>query len=258
MSFSVGAQEAPLEAPYTRSNKSGELQVRPIPKPEEITDDGEYLYGSDSGTGEIRYKIADPPPIEGAMFLRFGTIGPFDIIGDNGKTFRDVYSDKPSLVVTLDYEKQIGSLLGKWSYKISTGFTTEQGQGTFATIPNGVPSEKFLFLVMPNTIMANYKLRFSDTQMFIPYVEGGAGYFTFLERRDDGDRNAFGGAAVLSVTGGMLISLTSFSDYTKSLFYDDYGVKQLWLDLQFRRNVGLDDKKDFSSNMITGGFGFAF
>ena len=122
-----------------------------------------------------------------------------------------------------------------------------------------IPSKlKFLFIVFPNTASLNYKMRFSDTQLFIPYVEGGLGYFSFIEYRDDGERTRFGGAGIVSGAAGLLFSLTAIDQVAAGGIYDDYGVKHLWLDLQFRRIEGLNKKKDFSSNMITAGFGFAF
>jgi hypothetical protein len=106
--------------------------------------------------------------------------------------------------------------------------------------------------------LLNYKLKFSDTQIFTPYVEGGAGYFTFVEYRTDGDETNFGGAGVLAASGGLLISMNLLDKNAAAIMYEDYGVNHLWFDFQFRRYQGLDNQKDFSSNMITGGFGFAF
>ncbi|MCJ8275822.1 MAG: hypothetical protein HRT44_11585 [Bdellovibrionales bacterium] len=90
----------------------------------------------------------------------------------------------------------------------------------------------------------------------VPYIEPGVGYYTFWERRTDGESNSFGGAPVLSAAGGLLISLNSLTSGTE--LSGDYGATDLWLDLQYRQVFGLDSRKDFSSNMITGGFGIGF
>ncbi len=53
-----------------------------------------------------------------------------------------------------------------------------------------------------------------------------------------------------------MISLTKLVGDTN--LRSDYGVTQSWFDLQYKQIVGLDSRKDFSSNMITGGFALGF
>jgi hypothetical protein len=229
-------------------------------KPEKINDDGDYIYKPQSSADALYYKVDSLPPIKGAFYLRFGTIGPYDITGTSGTTFQQMYSKNSSFVVVAEYERYLGNLLGKWTMKFGTGLTSEEGNGRFVSPSNAgeVPDEKFNFVIFPNTALLNYKLKFSDTQIFTPYVEGGAGYFTFIEHRSDGEKTRFGGAGVLAASAGLLVSMNLLDRNAASIMYEDYGVNHLWFDLQFRRYQGIDDKKDFSSNMITGGFGFAF
>lgn len=228
------------------------------PQPEKINDEGDYLYKPEKNVDAIHYKVDHLPPIKGAFYLRFGTIGPYDITGDAGATFQQIYSDKSSFALVLEYERYLGQLLGKWTLKLGSGITTEEGNGRFVNDPSTTPKEKFNFFIMPNTALLNYKFKFSDTQLITPYIEGGAGYFTFIEYRTDGDKTNFGGAGVLAVAGGILVSMNILDKNAGSIMYEDYGVSHLWFDLQFRRYEGLDKQKDFSSDMITGGFGFAF
>jgi len=250
------AEKAPLEPPYTSSDLVS-TEAKPIPKPDDINDEGDYFYGEDYAKDAVYYKMGDVPSGDRAFYVRFGTVGPYDLSGDSGKTFKQIYSDKESFVVGFDYEKRIGNLLGNWSYKLSSGITTEEGVGTFATIA-GTPEEKFLFIIFPNTVSANYKLRFSDKQWFTPYFDAGAGYFTFIEYRNDGKKTIFGGSPVLVGAAGLLISISAFDKRSSQVMYEDYKVTDLWLDIQFRRIEGLNKKKDFSSNMLTAGFGFVF
>jgi hypothetical protein len=228
------------------------------PKPESINDEGDYFYKPEKPSDALYYKVDDLPPIKGAFYLRFGTIGPYDITGDSGSNFQQMYSSDSSFVIVAEYERYLGHLLGKWTLKLGTGVTSEEGNGRFVSNTSIVPLEKFNFVIFPNTALLNYKFKFSDTQILTPYLEGGAGYFTFVEYRNDGDKTTFGGAGVLAFSGGMLISMNLLDRNAASIMYEDYGVNHLWFDLQFRRYQGLDNKKDFSSNMITGGFGFAF
>lgn len=232
----------------------------PTPRPKKINDDGDYIYEATPAKEAIYYKVDDLPPIKGAFFFRVGTIGPYDVTGDTGVTYQQMYTTRKSIVLAMEYERYLGQLLGKWTVKLSSGLTNESGTGRFssASYANLTPKEKFNFLILPNTALLNYKFKFSDGQWLTPYVEAGPGYFTFLEYRTDGHEFHFGGAGVLAAGGGLLISMSMFDKRASGIMYEDYGVNHIWIDLQFRRYQGLDKQKDFSSNMATAGFGFAF
>lgn len=251
-------EQPPLEPPYTRSVEDSEL--KPIEKPQSVSDEGEYYYSSSSNPDAVYYDMTHLPPIKGAVYLRVSSTSAFDLTGEGGSTYKQVYGDDPGVGLVFDYEWQLFHLLGKWSIKASTGLTVGNGKGQFASPQNAglEPKEKFLLLMSPHTALLNYKLRFSDTQWFIPYFEGGPGYYTYIERRDDGDKMGFGGAPILAAAGGLLISMSLLDRNAAGLLFDDYGINHMWFDLQFRRIEGLDQGTDFSSNMISTGFGFAF
>lgn len=256
-SFSF-AKEAPLEPPYTRQKDSA-IQ-RPLEKPESISEEGEYFYKSSNKDGVIQHKLDNLPPITGAAYVRVSSTSAFDLTGESGTTYKDVYGDDPGFGFVFDYEWQMFHWIGKWTAKISTGVTAGNGQGQFTDPTNaGIqPREKFLLVLLPNTFLLNYKMRFSDTQWFIPYFEGGPGYYTYYEASSDGKSSAFGGAPILAAAGGLLISMSLIDSNAAGVLYEDYGINHMWFDIQFRRNESLDKSKDFSANVISTGFGFAF
>lgn len=252
-------EEPPLEPPYTNA-PSGQMKLKPLEKPESISDEGEYFYSDKPAKDAVYYEMDHLPPITGAMYFRISSTSAYDIVGENGRTYKQVYDDSPGVGIVFDYEWQLFHLLGKWTLKASTGFTVGSGKGQFSDPANAAltPKEKYTLLLSPHTVLLNYKLRYSDKQWFVPYVEGGPGYHTYIEHRSDGDKTGWGGSPVLSVAGGMLISLTLLDRNSAGLLYDDYGVNHMWLDLNFRRNEALDKDKDFSANVFSAGFGFAF
>lgn len=253
----AGAQEPPLEPPYTNGPKVA--PISPLEKPESINDEGEYFYRDQTTSGVTYYDLDHVPPITGAAFFRITSTSSYDIVGDTGRTYGQVYGESPGVGFVFEYEWQLFQLLGKWSIKASTGMTIGNGTGQFLDgNPGLTPKEKFLLVLSPHTVLFNYKLRYSDKQWFVPYVEGGPGYFTYYERRDDGDKSGFGGAPVIAVAGGMLISLSLIDKNSAGLLYEDYGINHMWIDLNVRRNTGLDRKVDFSSNVFSAGFGFGF
>lgn len=260
VSLAQAVDKAPLEPPYTRSGPSVMSEPHPIPKPDSTDDEGTYYYNGDSASDALYYDLDNIPNMKGAAFVRFGMMGPFDIVSDRGDvSYEDIYTDKPSFVVYAEYEKLLSRAGGSWSLKFGTGATFEDGQGRFASAAiTTIPKEKFTFLVFPNTVALNYKFRFSDTQIFTPYLEAGGSYFGFIEYRSDGDRTVFGGAPVLSGSGGLLVNMNIINKNIGTTLYEDYGVHKMWFDFQFRQNVGLNKQKDFTSSMYTAGFGFGF
>ncbi|MBY0314282.1 MAG: hypothetical protein K2Q26_02095 [Bdellovibrionales bacterium] len=259
MTTAFAAEKPPLEPPYTRSSSSVYPDSAPIPKPSH-TDDEAYYYDDSRGSDALYYDLDNIPTTTGSAFVRFGMISPFEIEGDGGRTYKDVYTDKPSFIVYGEYEKILSKSLGSWTLKLGSGATFTDGNGRFANgaVSATPPKEKFSFVVFPNTALLNYKFRFSDTQKITPYVEAGGGYFAFIEYRSDGDRTVLGGAPVLAGAAGILINTTILNKNAGTILYEQYGVHKMWFDFQFRQNIGLNDQKDFTSSMYTAGFGLGF
>ncbi len=231
---------------YKRKKKNRESRARYGPKPAKIETDGTYVYD------------VDPGKTRNIFYLRGGALGSPKITASSGATFDDVYGSSSNFVLALEYDWLIAENL---FLKLGSGFTTTEGKGQFE---NGRPTiETFQFYIFPNTLTLSYKLQIADIQYLTPYVEAGPGYFSFIEHRSDGDFFAFkgettkfGGAFVGTATAGLLISLSKFSNGTSLM--TDYGATQSWIDIQYKQVFGLDDRKDFSSNMITGGFAIGF
>ena len=214
-------------------------------KPAKIEADGSYIY--DREMDETR----------NTFYFRAGVYGPPEIqpVTAGGRDYEEVYGDSSSFVFNVEYDWLLTSNL---FLKFGFGLTSVEGQGQFAggANPGVEPRENFTFFIVPTTLSAAYKFQLWDIQYLTPYVEGGAGYFGFVETRSDGDKTKFGGAPVLVAAGGLLVSMSKFMQGTS--LSTEYGVTQMWLDFQFKQILGLDSRKDFTSNMITGGFAVGF
>ncbi len=231
---------------YSRKKKARESTVKYGPKPAKIEKDGTYIYNMEVGE------------TQNTFYLRGGVLGSPEITASNGSTFDDIYGNSNNFVLAIEYDWILSSNL---FLKLGSGFTSTEGQGRFED--GSEAREKFQFYIFPNTLSLAYKLQIGDIQYLTPYIEGGAGYFAFIENRSDGDVFSFngettkyGGAFVGTATAGLLISLSKFSNGTS--LRTDYGATQSWIDLQYKQVFGLDKRKDFSSNMITGGFAIGF
>jgi hypothetical protein len=87
----------------------------------------------------------------------------------------------------------------------------------------------------------------------VPFVEGGAGYFTFAEIRDDQKGPRFGGAAVTVAAGGINLLLDHFDRAAIRQLDASYGINHVWLTAEARAIVGLNGNFDFTSLMFSSG-----
>lgn len=233
---------------YSRKKKPKKPKNTYGEQPSRVNADGSYFY--DAEEQEANNNFA----------LRFGMFAPPQLKAGNDTTYEDVYGNNSSFILALEYDWKLSSNL---YVKFSSGFTSAQGSGRFANgnASGSAPRETFQFFVFPNTFTGVYKIPISD--YITPYIEAGPGYFTFIESRSDGsifefdgEKTKFGGALVAAAAGGLLISITKFS--SGNTFLSDYGASQAWVDLQFKQIFGLDSRKDFTSNIITGGIAIGF
>lgn len=195
-----------------------------------ITEDGDYLYrvekSPESATAILRLGIFDAPSL---------------VNGATGASYSDLYGgNDPMLLFT--YEWKLDHWMKNLSFNVGSGLIFASGEGRLQSGNNAgqASEEKFTFIMLPNHAGLSYKFKFFDQQKFIPYVEGGAGYYVFNEYRDDGEPplGRFGGAAVLHAVGGLAVAVTSF-DQDSSLRLDaDYGINSVWLIAEVRQNVG--------------------
>lgn len=235
---------------YSTDQKKSSSKVKYGPKPSRVNSDGSYMYNA-----ELKDET------ENTLFLRLGMASPPSIQADNGSSFDDVYGTDSNFILTLEYDWALSKDL---FIKVGSGITSTQGNGQFASGSLSIdPRETFQFFVFPNTVTFSYKFQVWNSQMVTPYIEAGPGYFTFIENRSDGNIFSFngkttkyGGAFVATASLGFLISVSSWSPGTDLV--TDYGASQSWVDVQFKQVFGLDQRKDFTSNIITAGIAIGF
>jgi hypothetical protein len=245
-----------------------------IDKPKGTTVDGEFLYETKSAkpkfsgrpgveapvetttSGEYRYKVETSKPHTSASF-RFGGISPPSVKNrDNGVTFAQLYGDTPQPILLGDYEFRLTSKVGRLGLKLGSGLMVTNAGGRFKSPARQTetPEERFTFALFPNTLTASYRFQYAERQIFVPFVEGGGGYFTFVEIRDDAKAPKFGGSAVAVAAGGFNILLDWLDPHAIRQLDLEYGINHVWFTLELRSIVGL--KKDIDFTSMTGDAGF--
>jgi len=279
--------EEKIERPYkideegnyfydTKSTPSAPKGHPDVVQPESAHADGAYIYDkhvsppSFSGTpgieapvqtlpsGEFRYKIPPSKSTHAASF-RFGAMTSLQLQNKyNSKTFSDIYGGNPLPVLVGDYEwKRLITPVGRISIKLNSGIAVANGPGQWKTAradPNDVPDERYTFMLFPNAVTAHFRFQFWEKQIFVPFIEGGGGYYTVMELRDDGAKPRIGGGLVGLGGGGLYILMDWADPQSIRELSNEYGINHVWLALEGRGALSLGSSLDFTS--FEGGVGF--
>lgn len=237
----------------TKIPESAKQAPLTILKPAEIRTNGEYFYGFESS------------PHNRNASLKFGYFAAPKIRNPiTNQRFADLYTNSPIPTVFFDYEFQINGRYGELGIKVGTGVFYSTGHGTFTNTSDSersstyIPPETFTFVMLPNSLTLQYYFRYSDKQIFIPYAGGGAGYYTFMESRDDSKAPKFGGAGVGIGRAGLQILLDGLDRDAVHNLDSDYGISHLLLNVEYSEIVGINSTYDFSSSVINAGISLDF
>ncbi len=242
-----GFAQEEIDEPAT-SSVAPATQTSTLEKPIDKSKDGTWYYG-----------VEESDKTFGASF-RGGMFGAPEIRNPkNGFFFSQIYEQQDIPTIFFDFEWQLKTFLGSFAAKLGSGIFYVQGEGKFAdsTRQFDSPPEEFTFLMFPNTVSAIYRLRFHEKQPIIPYAEAGAGYFTFMEIRDDGDLK-FNAAPVTFLSLGASFLLDWLDPKAVRDLDREYGVNHVYLTAEYREILGLNDTYDFTSRVISGGIMMEF
>lgn len=211
---------------------------------ESVLKDGSYLY---KATRSDR---------SGAFSLGFGTITPPLIENELGFIYSDFYGEGDLPSVFFDYEWILTQTAGLLSFGVGTGLSMSKGNGRFITGEEAL--EEYQLFILPNQIYLTYRLQFWDQQWLVPFVR--ASYFPIglAELREDESLPNLAIAHAIGGGGGIKINLNYFDSVSLYELDADYGINNLWLDIEYRNLTGLDEIVDFSSEMVHAGFAFDF
>ncbi|MES2964710.1 MAG: hypothetical protein V4760_12530 [Bdellovibrionota bacterium] len=247
-----------------------------VPAPRSATKSGEFIYDTKSApapyigakdreapvemrdNGEYFYAVENSPE-RGSFSFRLGFIEPPTLSNaQTGAKFSEIYEVESAPILLLDYESKITGKIGRIGLKFGSGLYTAQGVGQFMSTtttrrPDDVPEERYTFMLFPNSLTAVYRFQYSDKQIFVPFIEGGIGYFGFMELRDDNITPKLGGAGVSIAAAGANFNLDWLDRRSIRALDNEYGVNHVWLTTEFRVLVGLNKTYDFSSNVFNAG-----
>lgn len=208
-----------------------------------IEKDGTYVYKTSeskgfSSTGSFHIGVMDSPRIEAA---------------NDVTTFKKMYTEGPVPVIGFDFEWKALKFLGPIRAQAGFGVIMATGNGRFVQDTANIPKEEYTFLALPISIGGLYRLQWKDYQAIAPFVTAGGIYYPVIEFRDDGaEPNAVGTPGVYG-SGGLLLNVGSLDNETKFTLNTEYGIKNLWVALEYRQIQTFSEDLDFSSGLINVG-----
>lgn len=177
---------------------------------------------------------------------------------ESSLAFNQIYTNPSGVIVLFDFEYQFSKSFGKWGIKGGSGVYTASGNGRFRTPPYAIAKEVYTFFLFPNNVSAIWRGSFWKNQFIVPFVEGGGGYYTFAEVRDDYKRTKYGGALVAQWAAGGALLLDAIAPGSMGELESDYGISHMYVVAEYRSIIGLRKDFDFSTNYFDLGFMFEF
>jgi hypothetical protein len=200
-----------------------------------VMKDGSYLFETEESEQS------------GSFSMRFGSMAAPEIINEEDVYYVDIYSDKALNVLFLDYSLQ-AQMFGKWGLTIGSGVGQSTAPGRFRSNPIEEALEKYTIYMLPNHLSFSYRFQYTKKPYFAPYISGGFCNYAFIEKRDD-NRKMKG---IFARPGIFCNTYTAFS------LDSEYGINNIWLDLEYKVVKGLQENRDISANIINGGISFDF
>lgn len=200
-----------------------------------ITENGEHFYGYKKGQTDH------------TVTFRIGSMDAPTIKNPDGFNFDEIYDEKFGFI-QFSYEWKKNSRAGVFGVELGGGIASTTGSGRFANGDEAL--ESYTFYTLPVHLGVNYRFQYSETQRLVPFVTGAIGYFGAVEARDDNKRNKLDSGAVALAGGGVMISLAGLDSVESAELEDSFGLKDLWISIEYRRMAGLDKNLDYSGNMI--------
>jgi hypothetical protein len=219
-----------------------------------IDKDGIYIYDTENAlknqSSHIRIGASTNPDI---------TVDIEDLNGNVTKvSFEDIYDGASNTTIGYDYEYFFTLTGGKLGAQLGFAAQYAQGRGRLVIDPSKSSTEKFSFLTLPLYAGAVYRFEYKDKQIVAPYIAGGGVYVGLVEKREDRSKINAIGAPGFYGTGGILINVTAFDREMASDFDSEYGISNLWVNLEFKTVQVSSDVFNYQSSFVQGGLSFDF
>lgn len=267
---------APQEEPAVIPTEEAPIEVKPAPKMQysEVVRQSpkggvEYIHHPQAAKGLLRiekdgtyvYRTREETSYKTTGSFRVGAMDAPKITSSDGSTNFEMMYDGPTVpLISFDYQWQPWESLRNVAVQAGLGIMTANGNGRFTkTAASGTPTagdpaqEEYTIFAIPLNVGLSYRFQYMDRQWFAPYISGGGSYIPVIEYRDDGaSTNTVGTPGGYGAVGGLL-NISALDRTTAFTLKNEYGVANLWVNVEYRYLKSFNDDVDFSSSIFGAG-----
>lgn len=186
--------------------------------------------------------------------FKFGNVqAPGIVSADEATSFSDMYKQSSLTQMNFEYEWFPFTNYGKLGLQTGFGFFYAQGNGRFKS-DNSEAREEYTFFALPVSIGFTYRLEWLSRQWIAPYLGAGPSYYVLFEHRDDNKSNNFVGTAAGYGVLGAMLNLTAFDQQISFDLNSEYGIRNLWLNMEYKIVQSFSEDLDLSTNNLYFGF----
>jgi hypothetical protein len=218
----------------------------------------EYIHHPQAAKGLLRiekdgtyvYRTTESKSFTSTGTMKFGLMPSPRIQASNGTTFIEMYDKGPVPVLGFDFEWKALKFMGPLRVQAGVGLMMATGPGRFVNDNVNIPKEEYTFVALPLSLGVLYRLQWKDHQALAPFVTAGGMYIPVVEFRDDGAEPNGVGTPGAYGSGGLLINVGALDQDTKFTLNTEYGIKNLWVLLEYRQIQTDPETLDFTGGLV--------
>lgn len=199
------------------------------------------------------YKVSESKEY-GKVYFSFSPYSPTKLSSSN-YSYNDFFGDHPRYIISLGFERLIFNYFGDIGIKLQIGGFKASGYGYFKD-EDLRSEESVTFYGFPIELLFVYTFKyFGSNQILVPYIEAGAGAFTFIEKQNL-ESSVYGKRYIYSYQLGFKF-LLDWIDYKSSWKLDsNHGINNSYIFIAYKiiNNFDTSNYMDFSSSYYQLGF----
>lgn len=138
---------------------------------------------------------------------------------------------------------------------VETGYLRALGKGLLPL--NGTTGGEVTYELLPVAALATLRLTFTDRQWVVPYIGGGWNRVTYRQSIK-GQDTVMGSAQGYVFRGGVQLLLDPFDNIAAHYLYDDYGIRNTFVVVEYRKNEAMVNAIDVGGTSLTTGIVLEF
>ncbi len=176
-----------------------------------------------------------------------------NVVNGQAITYKSMYGTGGLFGILANYEWMPVRSFGTVGLVFESGLSMAHGNGVLASTPPAPALETYTLIVIPLSVFAKYRFEYSRHQFVVPYVEAGGTYYGLAELRSDNKQTNLAGSEAVGGGGGLAINISGNGTDSSFHLNSEFGVTDLWLNIEARAMVGLKPALDFTNDTINVG-----